>query len=317
VTGVFPGLGVSGAAVTGWGVALPETAVTNADLEARLDTSDRWITERTGIRERRIGGTTGELATAAARQALVAADAAPASVELLILATSTPDQQMPATASVVQDALGLQCGAFDVNAACSGFVYALVAGAGMAGVGARRVLVVGADVMSRLTDQQDRSTAVLFGDGAGAVVLDAVDGPGQILGWNLGSDGSLRHLLQADIGGYIRMEGKEVFRRAVRVMVESTEAALARAGLTAADVDLLVPHQANTRIISAACERLGIPMERTVSVLDRTGNTSAASIPLALGHAASTGRLAKGDIVLLVGFGAGMTWASVVLRWGP
>jgi 3-oxoacyl-[acyl-carrier-protein] synthase-3 len=149
------------------------------------------------------------------------------------------------------------------------------------------------------------------------VVLDAVDGPGQILGWNLGSDGSLRHLLQADIGGYIRMEGKEVFRRAVRVMVESTEAALARAGLTTADVDLLVPHQANTRIISAACERLGIPMERTVSVLDRTGNTSAASIPLALGHAASTGRLAKGDIVLLVGFGAGMTWASVVLRWGP
>ncbi|MDQ3462423.1 MAG: ketoacyl-ACP synthase III [Actinomycetota bacterium] len=317
MTGVFPGLGVSGAAVTGWGVALPETAVTNADLEARLDTSDRWITERTGIRERRIGGTTGELATAAARQALVAADAAPASVELLILATSTPDQQMPATASVVQDALGLQCGAFDVNAACSGFVYALVAGAGMTSVGARRVLVVGADVMSRLTDQQDRSTAVLFGDGAGAVVLDAVDGPGQILGWNLGSDGSLRHLLQADIGGYIRMEGKEVFRRAVRVMVESTEAALARAGLTTADVDLLVPHQANTRIISAACERLGIPMERTVSVLDRTGNTSAASIPLALGHAASTGRLAKGDIVLLVGFGAGMTWASVVLRWGP
>ncbi|CAN5745694.1 ketoacyl-ACP synthase III [soil metagenome] len=317
MTGVFPGLGVSGAAVTGWGVALPETAVTNADLEARLDTSDRWITERTGIRERRIGGTTGELATAAARQALVAADAAPASVELLILATSTPDQQMPATASVVQDALGLQCGAFDVNAACSGFVYALVAGAGMTSMGARRVLVVGADVMSRLTDQQDRSTAVLFGDGAGAVVLDAVDGPGQILGWNLGSDGSLRHLLQADIGGYIRMEGKEVFRRAVRVMVESTEAALARAGLTTADVDLLVPHQANTRIISAACERLGIPMERTVSVLDRTGNTSAASIPLALGHAASTGRLTKGDIVLLVGFGAGMTWASVVLRWGP
>lgn len=310
------GLAMTGAAVTGWGVALPETAVTNAELEARLDTSDRWITERTGIRERRIGGTTGELATAAARQALVAADASPASVELLILATSTPDQQMPATASTVQDALGLQCGAFDVNAACSGFVYALVAGAGMTSVGARRVLVVGADVMSRVTDQQDRSTAVLFGDGAGAVVLDAVDGPGQILGWNLGSDGSLRHLLQADIGGYVRMEGKEVFRRAVRVMIESSEAALARAGLSAADVDLLVPHQANTRIIAAACERLGIPMEKTASVLDLTGNTSAASIPLALGDAASAGRLSKGDIVLLVGFGAGMTWASVVIRWG-
>ncbi len=307
----------SGVAVVGWGVALPDTAVTNADLEARLDTSDRWITERTGIRERRIGGTTGQLAAAAARQALVAADASPGSVELLVLATSTPDQQIPATASAVQDALGLSCGAFDVNAACSGFVYALVAGAGMAGVGARRVLVVGADVMSRITDQGDRSTAVLFGDGAGAVVLDAVEGPGQLLGWDLGSDGSLRHLLQADVGGYIRMEGKEVFRRAVRVMVDSAEAAMARAGLTLADVDLLVPHQANTRIITAACERLGIPMERTAMVLDRTGNTSAASIPLALGDAAQSGMLAKGDVVLLVGFGAGMSWASAVLRWGP
>lgn len=317
MSGPKPGLITTGAAVTGWGVALPETAVTNADLEARLDTTDTWITERTGIRERRIGGTTGELATAAARQALVAADASPASVDLLVLATSTPDQQMPATASAVQAALGLSCGAFDVNAACSGFVYALVTGAAMTGMGARRVLVVGADVMSRLTDQQDRSTAVLFGDGAGAVVLDAVDGPGQILGWDLGSDGSLRHLLQADVGGYITMVGKEVFRRAVRVMVDSSQAALEQAGLTADDVDLLVPHQANTRIIAAACERLGVPLERTASVLDRTGNTSAASIPLALGDAASAGRLAKGDIVLLVGFGAGMTWASVVLRWGP
>lgn len=307
----------SGVAVVGWGVALPDTAVTNADLEARLDTSDRWITERTGIRERRIGGTTGQLAAAAARQALIAADASPGSVELLVLATSTPDQQIPATASAVQDALGLSCGAFDVNAACSGFVYALVAGAGTAGVGARRVLVVGADVMSRITDQGDRSTAVLFGDGAGAVVLDAVEGPGQLLGWDLGSDGSLRHLLQADVGGYIRMEGKEVFRRAVRVMVDSAEAAMARAGLTLADVHLLVPHQANTRIITAACERLGIPMERTAMVLDRTGNTSAASIPLALGDAAQSGMLAKGDVVLLVGFGAGMSWASAVLRWGP
>ncbi|CAN5637730.1 beta-ketoacyl-ACP synthase III [soil metagenome] len=315
MTGLAPA--TTGVAVVGWGVALPDATVTNADLEARLDTSDRWITERTGIRERRIGGTTDPLAATAAHQALIAAEASPASVELLVLATSTPDQQLPATASSVQDALGLRCGAFDVNAACSGFVYALVAGAGMTAMGARRVLVVGADVMSRVTDQQDRSTAVLFGDGAGAVVIDAVDGPGQLLGWDLGSDGSLRHLLQADLGGYVRMEGKEVFRRAVRVMVESSQAALAQAGLSAGDVDLLVPHQANTRIIVAACERLGIPMERTASVLDRTGNTSAASIPLALGDAATTGRLSKGDIVLLVGFGAGMTWASTVLRWGP
>ncbi|MBW3626233.1 MAG: ketoacyl-ACP synthase III [Actinobacteria bacterium] len=306
----------TGVAVTGWGVALPDTAVTNAELEARLDTSDRWITERTGIRERRIGGTTGQLAAAAARQALTAADATPASVDLLVVATSTPDQQLPATASTVQHTLGLRCGAFDVNAACSGFVYALVAGTGMSMAGARRVLVVGADVMSRVTDQDDRSTAVLFGDGAGAVVLDAVEGPGQLLGWDLGSDGSLRHLLQADIGGYVQMEGKEVFRRAVRVMVESSEMALQRAGLTIDDVDLLVPHQANTRIITAACERLGIPMERAAMVLHRTGNTSAASIPLALGDAVDAGRVAKGDIVLLVGFGAGMTWASAVLRWG-
>lgn len=311
-----PGRAPTGVAVTGWGVALPDTAVTNAELEARLDTSDRWITERTGIRERRIGGTTGQLAAAAARQALTAAGATPASVDLLVLATSTPDQQMPATASTVQEVLGLRCGAFDVNAACSGFVYALVAGAGMSMVGARRVLVVGADVMSRMTDQDDRSTAVLFGDGAGAVVLDAVEGPGQLLGWDLGSDGTLRHLLQADVGGYVQMEGKEVFRRAVRVMVDSCEMALARAGLTMADVDLLVPHQANTRIISAACERLGIPVERAAMVLHRTGNTSAASIPLALGDAVEAGRVVKGDIVLLVGFGAGMTWASAVLRWG-
>jgi 3-oxoacyl-[acyl-carrier-protein] synthase-3 len=311
-----PGPPTTGVAVTGWGVALPDTAVTNAELEARLDTSDRWITERTGIRERRIGGTTGQLAAAAARQALTAAGATPASVDLLVLATSTPDQQLPATASTVQEALGLRCGAFDVNAACSGFVYALVAGAGMSMVGARRVLVVGADVMSRVTDQDDRSTAVLFGDGAGAVVLDAVEGPGQLLGWDLGSDGSLRHLLQADVGGYVRMEGKEVFRRAVRVMVDSSEMALRQAGLTIDDVDLLVPHQANTRIITAACERLGIPVERAAMVLHRTGNTSAASIPLALGDAVDAGRVAKGDIVLLVGFGAGMTWASAVLRWG-
>ncbi len=255
--GPWPGA-LTGVAVVGWGVALPETTVTNADLEARLDTSDKWITERTGIRERRIGGTTGQLAAAAARQALAAAEASAASVDLLVLATSTPDQQLPATASTVQDALGMRCGAFDVNAACSGFVYALVAGAGMTAVGARRVVVVGADVMSRVTDQQDRGTAVLFGDGAGAVVLDAVEGPGQLLGWDLGSDGSLRHLLQADVGGFIRMEGKEVFRRAVRVMVDSSEAALGRAGFSADDVSLLVPHQANTRII-AACERLGIP----------------------------------------------------------
>ena len=171
--------------------------------------------------------------------------------------------------------------------------------------------------MSRITDQDDLANDVLFGDGAGDVVLEAVEGRGKLLGWDLGSEGSLRHLLSCEFGGFTQMHGKEVFRQAVRVMVDSCEAALARAGRTASDITLLVHHQANTRIISAACERLGIPMERTAMVLHRTGNTSAASIPLALGDAAEAGRLAKGDIVLLVGFGAGMTWASALLRWGP
>ncbi|MGH9182967.1 MAG: beta-ketoacyl-ACP synthase III [Acidimicrobiales bacterium] len=307
---------MTGAAIVGWGAALPDTVVTNAEFEARLDTTDTWITERTGIRERRIGGTTGELATVAARTALEVAGADPATVDLLLLATTTPDQQMPATSSSVQAALGLGGGALDVNAACSGFVYALVAGSAMVATGASRVLVIGADVISRLIDPDDRGTAVLFGDGAGAVVLDAVEGPGQLLGWDLGSDGAARHLLYADLGATARMDGPELFRRAVRVMVDSSEMALKRAGLTAADVDLLVPHQANVRIIEAACTRLGIPVERTSVVLDRTGNTSAASIPIALTNAVHTDRLTDGDTVLLVGFGAGMTWASAVLRWG-
>jgi 3-oxoacyl-[acyl-carrier-protein] synthase III len=305
-----------GAAITSWGAALPDRVVTNEDFAARLDTSHAWILERSGISERRMGSTTGALAAAAGRAALERAGADPASVDLLVLATTTPDQTMPATASTVQEALGLRCGAMDVNAACSGFVYALVTAAGLVGIGARRVLVIGADVMSRITDQDDRGTAVLFGDGAGAVVLEAVDGPGQLLGWDLGSDGSARHLLYADHGGFTHMDGKEVFRRAVRGMVESAEAALAGAGLTADDVTLFVPHQANLRIIEAACTRLGVPPERAVTVLDRTGNTSAASIPLALADAAEAGRLDDGDVALLVGFGAGLTWASAVLRWG-
>ncbi|HUF33287.1 MAG TPA: beta-ketoacyl-ACP synthase III [Acidimicrobiales bacterium] len=306
----------TGAAITSWGVALPERVVTNHEFASRLDTSDAWIVERSGISERRMGGTTGTLAAAAGKAALDRVGTDPTSVDLLVLATTTPDQQMPATASAVQEALGLDCGAMDLNAACSGFVYALVAAAGMLGIGARRILVVGADVMSRITDQDDRGTAVLFGDGAGAVLLDAVDGPGQLLGWDLGSDGAARHLLYTDLGGFTHMDGKEVFRRAVRGMVESSKVALAAAGLTTDDVSLLVPHQANLRIIESACARLGIPADRAATVLDRTGNTSAASIPLALADAADAGRIADGDILLLVGFGAGLTWASAVLRWG-
>jgi 3-oxoacyl-[acyl-carrier-protein] synthase-3 len=303
--------------ISGWGTALPEKVLTNAELEGTLDTTDAWITERSGIRERRIGGTTAELATDAARRALAVATDDRA-VELIVLATCTPDQHLPASASSVQGALGLSCGALDLNAACSGFVYALVMAHQMVMGGMERVVVVGSETLSRIIDWDDRGTAVLFGDGAGAVVLDAAEGDDAgLLGFDLGSDGSLRHILDADIGGYIHMDGKEVFRRAVRVMIDSSRRALGKAGVEPDDIALLVPHQANIRIIESATAKLGIPMERTVSVLDRTGNTSAASVPLALAAAADGGRLAPGDLVLLTGFGAGMTWASAVVRWDP
>jgi 3-oxoacyl-[acyl-carrier-protein] synthase-3 len=288
----------------------------NDELAERFGTTPAWIEERTGIVERRVGGTTTDLATEAGAAALARAGADPSAFDLLLLATTTPDRAMPATASVVQAKLGLSGGAVDVNAACAGFVYALGAAAGMAAIGVGRILVIGADVMSRITDQDDRGTAVLFGDGAGAVVLEAVEGPGALLGLDLGSDGRLRHLLYTDLGGFTVMDGPEVFRKAVRIMVESCTLALADAGLTADDVDLLVPHQANTRIIDAAARRLGIPMEKAALVLDRTGNTSAASIPIALVDAVDKGRLSDGDILLLCGFGAGMSWASAVVRWG-
>jgi 3-oxoacyl-[acyl-carrier-protein] synthase-3 len=305
-----------GIVLRGWGAALPEKVVTNADFASRLDTSDEWIIERTGIRERRFGSTTGLLAVEAGQRAIERAGVDPASIDLVVLATTTPDQVMPATSAFVQGELGCQGGALDVNAVCSGWVYGLVAGAGFAEIGAQRILVIGADVMSRITDQDDRGTAILFGDGAGAAVLDRVDGPGKLLGWDLGADGSLRHLLYCDQGGFTQMNGKEVFRQAVRVVVDSCIKTLAKAGLSPADVSLLVPHQANTRIVSAACDRLGIPVERTALVLDRTGNTSAGSVPYALADAADAGRLADGDIVLFCGFGAGMTWASAALQWG-
>ena len=305
-----------GAVVTGWGTAVPDKVVTNDDLSATLDTSDNWIVERTGIRQRHIGGTTSELAIAAGRRALERAGRTGADIDLLVLATTTADAVVPGTSATVQDALGIAGGAFDLNAACSGFVYALVAAHGLMLAGARRALVIGAETLSRITDWDDRTVAVLVGDGAGAVVLEATDGPGQLLAWDLGADGSLRHLLKCDTGGYLYMNGKEIFRHAVRAVVESSRAALGRAGFTPADVDVFVPHQANARIITAASERLGIPTERCVVTIDRYGNTSSASIPLALADALDTGRLRPGAIVLLSGFGGGMTWASAVLRWG-
>jgi 3-oxoacyl-[acyl-carrier-protein] synthase III len=308
--------GVTGARITGWGAALPDRVVTNQELSLTLDTSDEWIRDRTGIHERRVGGSTAELSIRSGRAALQHAGVDPLSIDLLILATTTPDRTVPATSATVQHGLGLRCGAFDVNAACSGFVYALVVAHGLVGLGARRALVIGTDTLSRITDWTDRNTAVLFADGSAAVVVEATEGPGQLLSWDLDADGSAEELLYTELGGHIQMEGKEVFRRAVRLMVDSADKSLTAAGITPDELALVVPHQANVRIIEAALDRLGVPKERAATVLHRTGNTSSASIPLALVDAADAGRLATDDLVLLVGFGAGMTAASAVLRWG-
>lgn len=307
--------GARGAVVSGWGTALPERVVTNEELAATMDTTDEWIRSRTGIEERRMGGTTAELSVEAGRQALEMAGLEPSRIDALLLATTTPDKQW-GTAATVQNELGLFCGALDVNAACSGFVYGLVQAHGMIAMGADRVLLIGTDTLSRITDPTDRATAPLFGDGSGAVVIESVDGPGQMLGWDLDADGSALSILQAEVGGMIEMEGKEVFRRAVRLMVDSAEKSLEHSGIHADDVKVVVPHQANIRIIQAACDRLGIPIERASLVIQRTGNTSSGSIPLALADALDTGRIDNGDLVLLVGFGGGMTAASCVLRWG-
>lgn len=304
-----------GMKIRGWGTALPGVVVTNQDLEKSLETTDAWIVERTGIRERRLGGTTASLAIAAGRAALEHAGIDPASIDVTILATTTPDRSVPATSAEVHDALGLGGGAFDLNAACSGFVYGLVVANGLLGSGARRVLLIGAETLRRITDWTDRNTAVLFADGGGAVVLERAEEGGQLLAFDLGLDGSAREILQAELGGTIAMDGREVFRRAVRVVVDSAARTLDRAGVRADEIKLIVPHQANIRIIQAICDRLGVPQERAAVVLDRTGNTSSASIPLAWVDAIEAGRLEDGDLVLLAGFGAGMTWGSALVRW--
>jgi 3-oxoacyl-[acyl-carrier-protein] synthase III len=308
--------GVAGAVITGWGTALPPKVLTNDDLAGMMDTSDEWIQERTGIKERRVGGTTAGLSVEAGRKAIEMSGVDPARIDALVLATTTPDRTVPATAPTVQNELGLRCGSFDVNAACSGFMYGLVIAHGLITMGAEKILVIGTDTLARITDWEDRNTAILFADGSGAVVLEKCEGTGQLLGWDLDADGSAERFLYAEVGGYLHMDGREVFRRAVRIMVDSGEKAMAHAGVTAADIDLVVPHQANIRIIDAACDRLGIPKEKTATVLQHTGNTSSASIPLALVDALEHGRVKEGDLLLLVGFGAGMTAASAVLRWG-
>jgi 3-oxoacyl-[acyl-carrier-protein] synthase-3 len=318
-----------GTALTGYGVSLPPRRLTNTELEEHLDTSDEWITERSGIRERRVwqpegwppdpdpaAFPTATLAAGAGAVALRQAGWRPEDVDLLLLCTTTPDRAVPATSADVAARLGLRCGAMDLNAACSGFAYGLVTGSSLIGAGVDRILLIGAETLSRIVDWADRGTAVLFADGAGAVTLEAVPGDSQLLGWDLGCDGTLQEILFCDLGSYLRMEGKEVFRRAVRVTVESAEAALERAKVSPDDIALFVPHQANLRILDAAASRLGIGPERIAVVLDRTGNTSSASIPLALAEAAGGGRLQEGDLILFSGFGAGMTWASAVWRWG-
>ncbi|HEY8094302.1 MAG TPA: beta-ketoacyl-ACP synthase III [Acidimicrobiales bacterium] len=308
--------GVAGAVITGWGTALPPKVVTNDDLAGTMDTNDQWIRERTGIHERRVGGTTAGLSVESGRKAIEMAGLDPSQIDALVLATTTPDRTVPASAPTVQHELGLRCGAFDINAACSGFMYGLVVAHGLITMGAEKILVIGTDTLARITDWEDRNTAILFADGSGSVVLEKVDGPGQLLGWDLDADGAAERFLYAEVGGYLQMDGREVYRRAVRIMVDSGQKAMAHAGVTADDIALCVPHQANIRIIEAACQRLGIPMERTVTVLHYTGNTSSASIPLALVDALEAGRVKEGDLILLVGFGAGMTAASAVLRWG-
>ena len=322
------------ATIAGYGVAIPEGRLTNADLEARVDTSDAWIVERTGIRERRIAGpdeSTATLATTAAAAAIKSAGLTPSDIDLLIVATQSPEQPMPHTGAFVGESLGLRCGSFDLAAACSGFVYVLVVGASMLATGCRNVLLVGAETVSRLMDPLDRSTSILFGDAAGAAVIVPATGDEGLLAWDLGCDGSAAGLLEIPAGGsrlpasiatvqarqhYMTMAGQEVFRRAVRVVVDSATTTLERAGLTANDIDWFVPHQANLRIIETASHRLGIPPERTVVNIERYGNTSSASIPLAMFEAVEDGRVKAGDVVLLSGFGAGLTWASALLRWG-
>ncbi len=311
-------LGVRGAVITGWGTALPEKILTNIDLESMMDTDHVWIRDRTGISQRHVGGTTAGLSAESGQAALDMAGVDPADVDALILATTTPDRTVPATSSTVQNLLGLSsCGAFDLNAACSGWVYALVNAHGLIAMGARTVLVIGTDTLDRITDYTDRNTGILFGNGSGAVVVETVDGPGQMLGWDLDSLGEAESALYAEVGGFLQMEGREVFRRAVRLMADSATNAMASAGVTAEQIAVVVPHQANIRIISAALERLDIPMERASIVLDRTGNTSSASVPLALAEALDQDRVTDGDLILFVGFGAGMSAASAVIRWSP
>jgi 3-oxoacyl-[acyl-carrier-protein] synthase-3 len=316
--------------LAGVGAYLPERAVSNDELARTIETSDEWIRDRTGIRQRYIAApheTAAFMGTAAARAALADAGATPGEVDAIILATSTPDQAFPATALRVQAALGVERGfGFDIAAACAGFIYALSVADGMIRVGQTRgVLVIGSEVYSRILNWQDRGTCVLFGDGAGAVFLRAGQGSGSIdrgiLSTHLHAQGTLGDILyvdgavgQRDKSGHLVMNGREVFRHAVKRLTEAVEEALAANGLGQRDIDWLVPHQANLRIIDAMGRKLGLPLERVVIAVDRHANTSAASVPLALAEACQDGRIRKGDLVLMEALGGGLAWGSALVR---
>ncbi|MCC6828061.1 MAG: ketoacyl-ACP synthase III [Novosphingobium sp.] len=315
----------------GTGSALPRNAVSNAELAQRVDTTDEWIVERTGIRNRYIAGpdeTTGTLATQAGRKAIEAAGIDPGSVDLIVLATATPDQTFPATATIVQKELGCNGGiAFDVAAVCSGFLYALGVADSMLRTGmARRALVIGAETFSRILDWEDRTTCVLFGDGAGAVVLEARDDgnedkPRGVLATRLHADGDHNQLLYVDGGpsttgtvGKVRMKGREVFRHAVTNLAEVLNEVLAEAGTPVAEIDWVVPHQANARILDATARKLGLSPDKVIVTVDQHANTSAASVPLALDVAVRDGRIKPGDLVVLEAMGGGFTWGASLIR---
>jgi 3-oxoacyl-[acyl-carrier-protein] synthase III len=316
--------------ITGLGAYAPERVLTNDELSTIVDTSNEWIMERTGIRERRIAAPEQaftDLALPAARAALEQANVKPADVDLLLCATVTPDMMFPTSSALLADMLGADdAGAYDLLAGCTGFMYALAQAYGMIAAGlADRALVVGGDVLSRILDWTDRSTLVLFGDGAGAVVLEKVDRPG-FLGFELGADGGggvhlslpgsgSRRIEDGTGNGYVHMNGREVFKFATRVLVSSAQAVLDRCAASVEDVDVYIPHQANVRIMDHAAQKLGIPRERMVVNVDRYGNTSSGSIPLALVDAQAQGRLKEGDLVLMTGMGAGLTWGSALMEW--
>jgi len=320
--------------ITGWGKYVPDRVVTNFDLEKIVDTSDEWIVSRTGIRERHVAGdgeTTASMSVAAARAAMAKAGVIPADLDLIIVATSSPDYLLPPVSSMIQDQLGARCGAFTLVAGCTGFVYGLATAQQFIATGAyKTVLIIGAEIISKFVDWTDRNTCVLFGDGAGAVVMQASAQPSGVLAFELGSDGAGAEHLKMNLGvanppshkvideggHFIRMNGREVFKFATRVLARSAAEVIGRAGLSIDDVDLVIPHQANERIIEVAAKQLGMPMDKMFVNIAKYGNTSAASIPIALCEAMEEGRCKEGDRIVMVGFGAGLTWASAVVQLG-